>query len=313
MCRDKENIMRPGWLPPSVTSPYPLACQLDGKEEATLRNSASFLVWRRALGMETIRLSIRYKVRLLCTVLLIVWPHPSGLAQTVCGSVMGRVVDVNGTFVTHPAVTLKNTRTAEQRKTETDSRGDYQFACLTPDSYQLDIVSPGFKHFTRTSIDVRVGSVVPIDADLVVGSASDSVQVHGETPLLQTQESSLGQVIEGGQVQNIPLNGRNVMNLVALVPGVIPQGGTQGSTAGNYATSGDVTNVAGFGNYQIGGGLAGQSAFLFDGSSLNQVLNNDTVLIPTQDVVQEFQVVTSVPNPEFGGFSGGVASFVSKS
>src|SRR6202030_2837497 len=69
----------------------------------------------------------------------------------------------------------------------------------------------------------------------------------------------------------------------------------------------------GFGNYQIGGGLAGQAAFIFDGSSLNQVMSNNTVLVPTQDVVQEFRVVTSVPSPEFGGFSGGVVSFASKS
>src|ERR1700726_1550679 len=261
----------------------------------------------------TTQLSIRSKIQLLCTALLLLYAYSPSSAQTVCGSIIGHVLDASGTVVRHAAVTVRNTETAEQRTTETDGRGDYQFSCLSLGSYQLDIASAGFRHLTRTSIDVTVGSVVPIDAVLAVGSASDSVQVHAETPLLQTQESSLGQVIEGKQVQDIPLNGRNVMNLVALVPGVIPQGGTQGSTAGNYAASGDFTNVAGFGNYQIGGGLAGQGAFLFDGASLNEVMSNNTVLVPTQDVVQEFQVVTSVPNPEFGGFSGGVASFVSKS
>ncbi len=157
-----------------------------------------------------------------------------------------------------------------------------------------------------------MGAQLRIDATLVIGNVNETLEVNAQSPLLQTQEASVGQVIEGRQVLDTPLNGRNVLNLVALVPGVIPQGGTQGSSAGNYASSGDLTNVSGFGNYQIGGGLAMQGAFLFDGSSLNQVMSNNTVLVPTQDVVQEFRVVTSVPSPEFGGFSGGVVSFASK-
>src|ERR1700730_13324289 len=99
-------------------------------------------------------------------------------AQTVCGSIIGHVLDASGTVVRHAAVTLRNTETAEQRTTETDGRGDYHFSCLALGSYQLDIVSAGFKHLTRTSVDVTVGSVVSIDAVLAVGSVSDSVQVH---------------------------------------------------------------------------------------------------------------------------------------
>ena len=257
--------------------------------------------------------STRIRRQLLCGFFLLLFTSSASRAQTIYGSVLGHVVDSTGAAVSGAKVTLTSLKTAEQRTTTTDSRGGYQFVSLPLDSYQLEIASPGLKQLTRSSIDVTVGSVVRFDAALVVGGTSDSIEVRAETPLLQTEQSSLGQVIEGKQVQNIPLNGRNVMNLVALVPGVIPQGGTQGSTAGNYAASGDFTNVAGFGNYQIGGGLAGQGAFLFDGVSLNEVMSNNTVLVPTQDVVQEFQVVTSVPNPEFGGFSGGVASFVSKS
>jgi hypothetical protein len=141
----------------------------------------------------------------------------------------------------------------------------------------------------------------------------ETVEVQAQTPALDTQDSSVGQVIEGRQVQELPLNGRNVMNLVALVPGVIPQEETQGSTAGNYAVSGDFTSVAGFGNCQISGGLAGKNAFLFDGSSLNEVMSNMTVLVPTQDTVQEFRVATSVPNSEIGVLANGAVSSTSKS
>jgi len=257
--------------------------------------------------------SIRVRRQLLCGFFLLLCTCSTSRTQTVYGSVLGHVVDSAGAVVSGATVTLTSLKSSEQRTTKTDSRGDYQFVALPLDSYQLEIASPGLKHLTREFIEVTVGSVVRIDAALVVGATSDSIEVRAETPLLQTEQSSLGQVIEGRQVQHIPLNGRNVMNLVPLVPGVIPQGGTQGSSAGNYAASGDFTNVAGFGNYQIGGGLAGQDAFLFDGASLNEVMSNNTVLVPTQDFVQEFRVVTSVPSPEFGGFSGGVVSFASKS
>ena len=234
-------------------------------------------------------------------------------AQAFYGSLAGRVSDHTGAVVSGATVTVVSLATTEKRAGTTDRTGSYRFVNLQPGPYRVEIESAGFKHFTQEPVDVRVDTTVSLDASLALGDLHETVSVQEQTPLLETQSASVGQVIEGQQVQDTPLNGRNVINLVALVPGVIPQGGTQGSPAGNYTKSGDLTNVAGFGNYQIGGGLAGQSAFYFDGSSLNQVLSNDTVLVPTQDTVQEFRVVTSVPSPEFGGFSGGVVSFTSRS
>ena len=234
-------------------------------------------------------------------------------AQDFYGSLVGRVADNTGALVRDASVTLTSSATSEKREARTDDSGSYRFLDLLPGSYRVEIGSPGFKRFVQERIDVRVDTVVVLNASLALGDVRETVNVQDQALLLDTQGSSVGQVIEGRQVQDIPLDGRNVMNLVALVPGVIPQGGTQGSSAGNYAVSGDATNAAGFGNYQIGGGLAGQGAFFFDGSSLNQVLSNDTVLVPTQDAVQEFRVVTSVPGPEFGAFAGGVVSFTSKS
>src|ERR1700722_19794695 len=291
----------------------PLACHLHGNEVDPAESVFVHGSGDARVQSRTAHSSIPITRRLLCGFFLLLFTCPASRTQTVYGSVLGHVVDSTGAAVSSATVTLTSLKTSGQRTTTTDSRGDYQFVSLPLDSYQLEIAVPGLKHLTMSSIDVTVGSVVRFDAALVVGGTSDSIEVRAQTALLQTEQSSLGQVIEGKQVQNIPLNGRNVMNLVALVPGVIPQGGTQGSSAGNYAVSGDATNVAGFGNYQIGGGLAGQSAFLFDGSSLNEVMSNDTVLVPTQDAVQEFRVVTSVPSPEFGGFSGGVVSFTSRS
>src|ERR1700690_3793447 len=233
-------------------------------------------------------------------------------AQAFYGSLAGRVSERTGAVVRGASVTITSLETTEKRAGTTDGAGGYRFVNLIPGPYRVEIESPGFKHFTREPVDVKVDTTVFLDSSLALGDVRETVSVDGQTPVLETQSGSVGQVIEGRQVQDTPLNGRNAANLVALAPAVVPQGGTQGSTAGNYTQSGDFTNVAGFGNYQIGGGLAGQGAFLFDGSSLNEVLSNSTVLVPAQDVVQEFRVVTSVPSPEFGGFSGGVVSFTSK-
>ena len=253
------------------------------------------------------------KINILLSVALAASAWLPASAQGFYGSIVGRVSDKTGGVVRGASVTVTSLGTAEKRTTATDADGNYRFVDLVPGRYQLQVENAGFKRFVRESVDVKVDSVSRTDATLVVGDVRETIQAQEQTPLLETQGSSVGQVIEGRQLQDTPLNGRNVMNLISLVPGVIPQGGTQGSSAGNYAKSGDFTNVAGFGNYQIGGGLAGQGGFLFDGSSLNEVMSNATVLVPTQDVVQEFRAVTNVPGPEFGGFSGGLVSFTSKS
>ena len=237
-------------------------------------------------------------------------------AQT--GAIVGRVADISGAIVEGASVTATDTGTNESRIGLTNSDGDYRFVSLIPDRYRIDVKASGFKIYSRDPIEVRVDSVVRVDANLALGSVSESIEVKEQATSLDTQDSSVGQVIEGRQVQETPLNGRNVMNLIALTPGVIPQGGTQGSTAGNYAKSGDATSASGFGNYQIGGGLAGQNTLSFDGAPLNEVMSNVTVLVPTQDAVQEFRVATSVPGPEIGalavtnrgGKSNRAASFV---
>jgi hypothetical protein len=208
---------------------------------------------------------------------------------------------------------LTSLTTTEKRVGTTDGTGTCRFVNLLPGLYRVEIESAGFKHFTREIVDVRVDTSVFLEATLRLGDLHETLAVQDQPALLETQSASIGQVIEGRQVQETPLNGRNVMNLLAVVPGVIPQGGTQGNPAGNYTQSGDFTNVAGFGNYQVAGGLASQNAFFFDGSPVNEVMSNDTVLIPTQDAVQEFRVVTSVPSPEVGALSGGAVSFTSRS
>jgi hypothetical protein len=138
-----------------------------------------------------------------------------------------------------------------------------------------------------------------------VGDVTQSVEVAAEAPLLQTENASLSQVVSTRSVQQLPLNGRNVLNLVALVPGVVPQGSTEGNLTGK--------NVFSAGNYQIGGGTANQSAAYFDGAPMNTAYGNSVVLVPSQDAVSEFRVQTSNNSAEYGRYTGGVINMASRS
>ncbi len=120
----------------------------------------------------------------------------------------------------------------------------------------------------------------------------------------------MSQEIEGSQVRELPLNGRNVLNLIALAPGVVPGGSTAGGTGLNQGTR---SGNQGWGNYQIGGAIQGQGAEYVDGSPINVLGGNTVALVMTQDAVQELSVITSDASADFGRSAGGVVNMTSRS
>ena len=226
-------------------------------------------------------------------------------AQTFYGSVVGTVNDSSGAAVAQAAVTLTNTGTADRRAGQTDGAGNYQFVNIPPGKYRVEIERPGFQRLVRDNVTVEVQSAVRIDAALQVGDVTQVIEVTGQTPLLQTENASLGQVVEARKVLEMPLNGRNVFSLVALVPGVVPGGQSSQTPTG--------TNPFAWANFQIGGGQANQSASYIDGAPNNSSYVNHTMLVPTQDAVQEFRVQTNNLGPEFGRLAGGVINLTTKS
>ena len=128
----------------------------------------------------------------------------------------------------------------------------------------------------------------------------------GEAPLLQTENASVGTVVGARVGAGVPLNGRNILNLIAVAPSVVPQGGSDGSLTGK--------NVFAAGNYQIGGGIANQSASFYDGVPLQDMAyGNIVVLTPSPEAVEEFRVQTNNSSAEFGRFTGGVVNMASRS
>lgn len=221
------------------------------------------------------------------------------------GSIVGTVTDSLAAAVPGATITLQNAGTGDSKTAKSDAAGDYQFLQLLPGMYKVTVAGTGFKQFIRANIEVTVGNATRIDAALQLGGVTETVEVTTESPLLSTQTSSLNYEVGTKQIDALPLNGRNPMNLVALVPGVVPQG----NTSGNAST----LNVNGWGNYQIGGGAANQSSTFIDGAPINISYANSTSLVATQDVIQEFQVATNNVSPEFGRFAGGVVNMATKS
>jgi len=230
---------------------------------------------------------------------------PIAYGQSTYGSITGLVTDPSGAAVTDAKVTLTNVGTAETKTQTTGSDGFYSFVNLIPGQYRIDVEKQGFKHVTRQNVVVEVNQSARIDATLAIGQVSESVEVTSETPLLQPETSSLGQVVEQRKANELPLNGRNILNLTAIAPSVVPQGSTTGSVVGK--------NPFDFANYQIGGAFANEGAIYLDGQPLNIGYINLPLLIPTQDSVSEFKVQYNNLGPEWGKFAGGVINISTKS
>lgn len=237
-------------------------------------------------------------------------------AQTFFGSVVGTVTDDSGAVIPGASVTITDLGTNEARTAKTDAAGDYRFVNLVPASYKVSVESPNFKRFLRQPIQVDVNATVRADAALQLGEVTETVQVTTATPLLQTESGTLASTVDAKQVAAMPLNGRNTLNLMELVPGVVPQGNTSGGAALNSgvgSAAGPATSSAAFGNYQIGGAFPLQSSMYIDGASIEYLNKNFPGIVPVQDLIQEFTIQTSAVSAEYGRFGGGVVSMTTKS
>src|SRR5437899_675096 len=248
----------------------------------------------------------------LAVLLVLALTPTAGHGQNVYGTIRGTVTDSSGAAVADATVTLTNQDNAEKHSIETDGSGNFTFVNILPGRhYKLEGEKSGFKKFVREPIVVEIESGLRVDIALQVGAQTETVEVTSEAPLLQPETNSLGQVVESRSVTELPLNGRNPLALVASAPGVVPQGQPSG---GNSSTGSPVgANPFAMGDFQIGGGMSGQSQILIDGVPTNGAYLNVVTVIPTQDAIEEFKVQTNNLGPEYGRFAGGVINLNTKS
>jgi hypothetical protein len=250
-------------------------------------------------------MSSRRSLLLAFSVTLALSLSPQLWSQSTYGSISGSITDSTGAVIGGTQVTLTNVATGDTRTQTTGSDGLYSFVNLIPGEYKIEIEKQGFKHITRQNVVVQVNQSSRIDITLAVGQVSETVEVTSETPLLQAETSSLGQVVEQRKANELPLNGRNIFNLITISPAAVAQGGSGGTPVGQ--------NPFSWGNYQVGGSFANESAEYLDGQPLNIGYINLPIVIPTQDSIGEFKVQYNNLGADWGKFAGGVVNLSTKS
>ena len=222
-----------------------------------------------------------------------------GSAQDVTGKIAGVVTDPSGAAIPGAKVTVTNSGTKASKDTTTDSNGFYQVTQLPVGEYQVSAEASGFSKVVangRNPLDIN--QTLRVDLKLEVGSVSSTVEVNSQTSTVETQNSTVGGTVTGRAVYELPLNGRNALDLMATQPGVTPR---------------NPDDTSGGAGYSIGGGRTDSVTFLLDGGNNNSLLNNSFVANPNPDAIAEFRVLESNYSAEYGRNAGGIVSVVTKS
>lgn len=232
-----------------------------------------------------------------CSVVATISLAAACLWASPTGSITGFVKDPSGAVVPGAHLALTNLATNVRQETATDSNGFFQFVQLAPAEYSLVAEARGFKKTIVDGVLVQVDQITRVDLTLQLGTVAETVEVTGVTPLLESDKTPIGSVVDSKVVASMPLNARQFLDLALITPGVVPAApGTQG------------------GGFNVAGARSQSNIYLVDGVSnmdtqVNSPLNNFRIA----DAVQEFNVQTSVALPEFGRGTGGQVNIVTKS
>ena len=216
------------------------------------------------------------------------------------GTITGTVTDPSGASVPKAAITVRNLGTNATRETRTNDDGDYTVALLPVGTYRVSVEKTGFRRSFYNDVILDVEQTVRVDFALQIGQITNELEVKDTPPLVQTDTSTLGQVLNGRQVHELPLNERNFLSFALLVPGShTPTEGSQNSTQGGALT--------------VDGAREQSNNFLLDGVDNNDPYINQYVTLPSVDAIQEFKVQSSDYSAEFGRSGGAQINVILKS
>ncbi|MFY9559964.1 MAG: carboxypeptidase regulatory-like domain-containing protein [Terriglobales bacterium] len=235
---------------------------------------------------------------------------PAAYAQTsqVAGTIRGIVTDQSGAVVGDADVTATNTGNNANATTKTNGQGEYVLPSLSAGMYSLSVRKAGFKEFLAKGVELHTSSITELNAQLSVGNATEVMTVEASGVQVQTTSASVGEVVDGRQVSELPLNGGNFVELTQLVPGVAAVGGPGGAL--NTKDKGILGGV----DFAVNGNPSTNNLFLLDGANNNDKGSNRTILIyPAVDSIAEFKMLRNSYGPEYGQASGAIISIITKS
>lgn len=232
---------------------------------------------------------------------------PSAMAQSTTGDITGTVTDNGGAAIPNATVTLTNTGTGQKQTIQTGNSGEYTFSQLGPGTYAIQVAEAGFKGYSIPAIALSAGDRAREDAKLQVGSETTTVEVTGQTPALQTDNSVVSTLVTQQQVEDLPLNGRNYINLAQIVPGA-NEGPGNGLTSGARPDDRRQTSSI---------SANGQSEILND-ELVDGLDNNDRIIgtigiRPSVESIREINIQTNTYTAEAGRTAGAVVNVITKS
>ena len=226
-------------------------------------------------------------------------------AQSSSGTISGIVRDASGAVISGAQVAVLNRSTQAKRAVTTNGLGTFLAPLLDPGDYDVSINKPGFKSFVQSQLTLTINQVARLEVTLEVGVATERVEVVASGVSLDTETSSLGNIISNKQITEMPLNGRNVMSLLQLSAAVTPQAGINAgfNDGPGFASS----------NVSISGGRGSMNQIVFDGANNAAPTRQEIAVSPSVDAVAEVKIYTTGTPAEFGRTTGGAISMVSKS
>src|SRR5437588_6436895 len=228
---------------------------------------------------------------------------PLSFAQKSTGDIDGTVTDQSGAVLPGCALTLTDQATGAVRKTTSNAQGNFSFLTLPVGSYTISATKEGFKALSQKNVEVHVATVTTTTLGLEIGAATEMVTVEAAAVNLNTENGEVGNVMLSEQVSQLPLNGRNFIELTTLMPGVAVGGGIDNKNKGLLAGV----------DISFSGAPANANQWRVNGTNNNDQGSQRTILIyPSVDAIQEFKILRNSYGPEYGGAGGAQINLVTK-
>lgn len=253
----------------------------------------------------------RFGTRLVCLALVL-----AGVSAwaSVGGSISGIVKDQSGSVIVQAEITVRETDTGLSWRTRTDGAGFYTLPALPPGRYDLDVDAAGFDAYRRQSIGLDTSAALDLNVVLKPGTVRQTVTVSDSTLHIETGNTQLGEVISGREMTAVPLNGRSFTDLLSLQPGVAPATTITSSTVQDVgATVLDPSGVLNPGTISVNGQRETANYYSVNGADAEEDVNAGTAIVPNLDAIGEFRIVTGDFDAEYGEFSGGQITVITKS
>jgi len=264
---------------------------------ATLRQSGTEAFQKRysfvnaLLELEITRQFTRQlRAMLVCTILLSALTVGKAQSGGATGTIVGTVVDSTGAVIPGAQVSITEADTNVTQQTTTSAAGTFSVASLKPGTYRVTVVAKGFSTTTALNVELTVASEARVDLKLAPGSEQQTVNVNAEAISLDTENGAIGQVVTGEEIVDLPLNGRNFTQLLLLNSGAVSSSGEQGSLRANEG-----------GSLTIQGSRPTSNQYFLDGININDTYYQTPAVVPSIDILQEFQEQTKGYSAAYGG------------